>query len=212
MISNGGLSTTPQPLPYTDELQPDEAKEALQSILSMAKSTHLESKIEAAKILCDLSYQQDLHYLLCDTDCIEILIEFMQIEHDSCNQHAICALANLSSSRTCQVCPLFLLLLSLPHPPFLVRPILLLQSSMMKCSSFVPLLFRLVADGPYHTAEMRRECARTFANLCISHGHKIVHTVGTSCASSWLETVEEMKDERLKLHADRAKNHLMACF
>jgi hypothetical protein len=125
MISNGGLSTTPQPLPYTDELQPDEAKEALQSILSMAKSTHLESKIEAAKILCDLSYQQDLHYLLCDTDCIEILIEFMQIEHDSCNQHAICALANLSSSRTCQVCLHFLLLLlfltlpssSLSHPP-----------------------------------------------------------------------------------------------
>jgi hypothetical protein len=82
----------------------------------------------------------------------------------------------------------------------------------MKCSSFVPLLFRLIADGPYHTAEMRRECARTFANLCLSHAPTIVHTVGTSCASSWLETVEEMKDERLKLHADRAKNHLMTCF
>lgn len=88
-------------------MQPDEAREALKSILSMAKSNHLESKIEAAKILCDLSYQQDLHHLLCETNCVEILIEFMQIDHEYCNQHAICALANLSSSRTCQVCLFF---------------------------------------------------------------------------------------------------------
>lgn len=122
MISNGGLSTSPQPLPFTEELQPDEAKQALQSILSMAKSSHLESQIEAAKILCDLSYQQDLHYLLCDTNCIEILIEFMQIEHDYCNQHAICALANLSSSRTCQVSLLISFLL-----PFLTKFLVTLE-------------------------------------------------------------------------------------
>jgi hypothetical protein len=90
-------------LPSTDELHPDEAKEAFSSILSMAKSSHLESKIEAAKILCDLSYQQDFHYLLCEAQCVEILIEFMQIDYEYCNQHAVCALANLSSSRTCQV-------------------------------------------------------------------------------------------------------------
>lgn len=80
------------------------------------------------------------------------------------------------------------------------------------CNSLVPLLLTLVADGPYHTAEMRRECARALANLCTSHGPKIVHTVGTPYASDWLNTVEELKDERLKLHANRAKNHLMACF
>lgn len=83
---------------------------------------------------------------------------------------------------------------------------------MKLCSSFVPLLLTSVADGPYENAEMRRECARTFANLCISHSSKIVNIVGTSNTSEWLNTIEELKDERLKLHAERAKNHLMACF
>ncbi len=89
---------------------------------------------------------------------------------------------------------------------------------MKHCSSFVPFLLTTVADGPYHTAEMRRECARTLANLSISHGPKIVHTVNTTSLSSspslstWLQSVEEMRDERMKLHAERAKNHLMACF
>lgn len=74
----------------------------------MANSNHLESKIEAVKILCDLSYQPDMQHLLCDNKCIEILIEFMKIEHEYCNQFAICALANLSSSRACQVSFFFL--------------------------------------------------------------------------------------------------------
>ena len=80
---------------------------------------------------------------------------------------------------------------------------------MKLCSSFIPLLLTSVTDGPYENAEMRRECARTFANLCTSHSSKIVNIVGTS---EWLNSIEEMKDERLKLHAERAKNHLMACF
>ena len=103
ITSNLSSNSSPQPLPCNDILQPDEAKEALQSILAMANSNHLESKIEAVKIFCDLSYQPDMHYLLCDNNCIEILIESMKIEHEYCNQFAICALANLSSSRTCQV-------------------------------------------------------------------------------------------------------------
>jgi hypothetical protein len=124
VISNG-LPHSQQALPSTDELQPDEAKEAFASILSMAKSSHLESKIEAAKILCDLSYQQDFHYLLCEAQCVEILIEFMQIDYEYCNQHAVCALANLSSSRTCQVSSFqffFFSLYLMTHPtPSLVR-------------------------------------------------------------------------------------------
>ena len=82
---------------------------------------------------------------------------------------------------------------------------------MKVCSSFIPLLLTSVSDGSYESAEMRRECARTFANLCTSHSSKIVNTVGTSNTSEWLSTIDDMKDERLKLHAERAKHHLMAC-
>ncbi len=71
----------------------------------------------------------------------------------------------------------------------------------------------MITDGPYHTAEMRRECARTFANLCsgASNGRKIISTIGVDSASSWISSVDNLRDERLKLHARRAKMQMEAC-
>lgn len=81
----------------------EEAINALKPILSMAMSEHLDARVEAVKMICDLSGQLDLQSSLCAAGCIEILMELMTVEYGYCCQYAVCALANLSSSRSCQV-------------------------------------------------------------------------------------------------------------
>jgi hypothetical protein len=93
------------PLPAAEQLPLDEAINALKPILAMATSPHLDSRVEAVKMICDLSSQMDLQSSLCAAGGIEILMELMTIDYGYCNQYAMCALANLSSSRSCQVQP-----------------------------------------------------------------------------------------------------------
>lgn len=166
----------------------DDAVSAIKPILSMATAEQFESRVEAAKILCDLSLQPDLQSTLIEAGGIEVLMELIQIDYCSCNQYAMCALANLSSSRSC-------------------------QEVLLKGTKFLQTLLSLIADGPYHTTEMRRECARTFANLCngVSNGRRIISCIGVDSASSWISSVDNLRDERLKLHACRAKMHMQAC-
>jgi hypothetical protein len=69
----------------------------------------------------------------------------------------------------------------------------------------------MITDGSYQTAEMRREGARTLANLCCSHSKKIISAVGMDSVSSWISGVDDLQDERLKLHARRAQMNMAAC-
>lgn len=91
------------PLPASEQLPMDDVISALKPIIAMAMSPQMDSKAEAAKMLCDLSLQLDLQSSLCAAGGIEILMELVTIDFGSCNQYAVCALANLSSSRSCQV-------------------------------------------------------------------------------------------------------------
>lgn len=91
------------PLPAGEDLSIEDARKALDAIVEMARCKHIDTRAEAAKIFCDLSLQQSMHALLCDSGCILVLVELLQLDHDCCKQHAACALANLSSSRPCQV-------------------------------------------------------------------------------------------------------------
>jgi len=176
------------PLPATEQLSMDDAMSAIKPILSMATAEQLESRVEGVKMLCDLSLQPDLQSTLIEAGGIDVLMELIHIDFCSCNQYAMCALANLSSSRSC-------------------------QEILIKGTKFIQTLVSMITDGPYHTAEMRRECARTFANLCsgVSNGRKIISTIGVDSASSWISSVDNLRDERLKLHARRAKMQMEAC-
>ena len=177
----------PIPLPAAEQIPMEEAVSAMKPILSMAISLHLDARVEAVKMICDLSVQMDLQSSLCAAGAIEILMELITVDYGCCNQFAMCALANLSSSRSCQE--------------------ILLKGG----SQFLQVLFGMITDGPYHTAEMRRECARTLANLCRNHSKKIISTVGMDGVSSWISSVDSLKDERLKLHARRAQMNMEAC-
>jgi hypothetical protein len=56
--------------------------------------------------------------------------------------------------------------------------------------------------------EIKREAARIIANLSARFGTRVVSSVGSEALSSWIDSVETIADERLKLHAERVKSLL----
>lgn len=172
------------PIPSYRELSLQDTRTALMPIVDMARSSQVDAKIESARIMCDLSGRLDMHACMCETGCVTALVDLMMVEHEWCNQHAICALANLSISRPC-------------------------QDVLMGTPTFFPALMRLVRDGSHSSVEMRRECARMLANLCAGFGPRIVNAVGFEVAATWVDSVENIRDDRLKLHAERAKAYLI---
>lgn len=176
------------PLPETlPELSYEEITEALSPVLAMALSGKCESQVSAAQIFCDLSMQQNMIEVLCTDECVSALVQLCRVDFDCCNQHAICALANLSSARNC-------------------------QEVILRDESFLQHLIQLCRDGCFRTAEMRRECARTLANLSSARANAVtmLQTVDQYEMSEWLDSVDAIKDDRLRLHAGRAKDALHA--
>mmetsp|Transcript_7183 Transcript_7183/g.10683 ORF Transcript_7183/g.10683 Transcript_7183/m.10683 type:complete len:416 (+) Transcript_7183:223-1470(+) len=174
------------PLPPTKSLLQDETLEALRPIIAMAKCGMADSRTESAKILCDLSFQRDLHPLMSESGCVKALIGLIKEDYQYCNQHALCALANLSSSLCC-------------------------REQLVEDRTFLSDLLELTRDGSYSCAEMRRECARMLANLSEAQATSIIDAVGVDQASNWVRTVDTMRDDRLRLHAERAKKFLQPC-
>lgn len=166
----------------------DAVRSAVVAVVAMADSLG-EAQVGAAQILCDLASDPSLHSTLVELGCVPALIKLMRVEFQSCNQHAICALAQLSSNEQC-------------------------QAILMRDEAFLQSLLPLCADGSYNTIEMRRECARLLANISCSgqeFARQVVTNAGAEQIQSWLESVDGLKDERLRLHADRAKMSLSSC-
>lgn len=177
------------PLPETAlELTSAEIADAVVPILAMAASGMCESQVNAAQIFCDLSLQQNMTEVLCQSECVSALISLCRVEFNYCNQHAVCALANLSSSRSC-------------------------QEVLLKDEAFLQQLLQLCCNGTHNTAEMRRECARLLANVCSAKASamKLFEGVGADAVSRWMDSVADLQDERLRLHAERAKLSLHSC-
>lgn len=178
------------PLPDTaPELTSAEIASAVDPIVAMAESGKCESQVNAAQIFCDLSLQQNMLEALCQPKCVQSLMTLCKVEFDFCSQHAVCALANLSPSRSC-------------------------QEVLLEDESFLLLLLQLVrCNGCHNTVEMRRECARLLANLCSAHASvaKVYEQVGEDCVCQWMDSVASMKDERLRLHSERAKQSFNRC-
>lgn len=172
----------PQPLHYLPEI---DSQEALKSVLLMAKSGKFESQLEASRLICDLSLHDDMQQPLCDSGCIQSLVEdLLPIKNcEWTHQHALIALANLSDVQSCQ--------------------------GAMIDAGVLPALLALAADGPYHCAEVSRESARILANLSSRMATRVVHVLGPGAVMNWIGSVDMLRDERLKLHATRAKEFLV---
>lgn len=183
MTVEGPSLLSPSFVSASSPLSDKDSQDAIQLILSLADCPLIESKIQAAQMLCDLSLQEDMHQALCESGCVAVLLDLVKEDCAICPQHAMCALANLSSSHYCQ--------------------------EKMLTGKALGHLFAMSVDGSFDTLEMRRESARTLANLCTKYASKV-----RSCSdnvSSWIDSVEGIRDDRLRLHAGRAKVSLLSC-
>lgn len=167
----------------------DEEMISLNAVFSMARCPVGEAQLSAAQIFCDMTKDTSKHSFLIQNHCVPVLVKLMQVDFQSCNQHAICALAHLSSSLACQ--------------ELLRRDTDFLQALLPLCS----------ADGNYNSVEMRRECARLLANIssCGEGAQDVVSSAGQQNVASFLMSVDDLKDDRLRLHADRARLSLASC-
>lgn len=174
--------TFPAPL---HDLSDVDSHDALKPVLLMAKSGKVESQLSASRMICDLSLHDDMQQLLCDSGCLQSLVEDL-LPLKNCewtHQHALIALANLSEAQSCQ--------------------------GAMIDAGVLPALLALATDGPYQSAEVSRESARILANLSSCMATKVVHVLGPGAVLNWIGSVDLLRDERLKLHASRAKEFLI---
>jgi hypothetical protein len=88
---------------------------------------------------------------------------------------------------------------------------LILQEAIID-AGILPALIKHATDGPYHHSEMSRESARILANLSQRLASRVVAVLGTRTVANWIESVDMLSDEKLKLHASRAKESLSVVF
>jgi len=182
----GGVSESfsVAPLPcQAPPLADTDAAKALQPIIQMCRSATMESQVEGSHMLCQLSSLHDVQQLLCDTGCVQVLVELMSCEWEIARQNSIFALANLSDLPMCQ--------------------------SLIIESGIVLELVKLATDGAYYTAELRREGARIIANVCSRLAAQVVAAGGPGPITTWLQSIDTLKDSRVKYHAGRARQSLM---
>jgi hypothetical protein len=179
-------------LPIPDSLKDVSASdmdEGINGVLSMAYSGKCEAQLGASQILCDIFNRGDSTHLISKyAECLTALVDLVNVDFQSCNQHAICALAHLSSSHECQ--------------EMLIKDTAFLQTLLPLCS----------ADDNYNSMEMRRECARLLANISSCKGNEgaqeVVSNAGLQHVQSFLRSVDNLKDEKLRVHAERARDSL----
>jgi len=174
-------TSAPNPIPVPDE-NTDLllTNESLEAILRMAKDSKIDAQLEASRILCDLTLDNSLQQSLIDHGCLSILKELILTSvSEWAQQHAMIALANLSDAK-------------------------IFQAAIIK-EGFLPILLKYSTDGPYFTAEMRRNAVHALANLCDEFSTDMLRCLKTKMAESWMNNVDNLNDERIKVHATRAR-------
>ena len=211
MRKNEGAGIPPLLVPQLIPLPDHEAVERLKPVLTMLRSGLKDVQAEACQVLCLLSPQEDTHAALVDSGCVHALVECLAGNCSSSNntvsdsssgesdlrravdQHGILAVAALSD-------------------------FMLTQEALLASAASTKLLTRLMdlsVDGPHDTAEMRREGARTFKNLCKRHSKQIRESLdmdGTQsqAISDWAASLDKLHDGRLKMQATEAAKSLSA--
>ena len=176
-------------LAFTDILSDSESYDLLQPLVRMAQESTIDAKIEASRIMCDLSQNENMQQALCESGCLQALISLTIVSApEVAKQHAILALAHLPVSLSCQ--------------------------EALIDAGILPAILALISDTSataeevYHTREIKREGARILANLSARFSTRVVAVVGHRIVQGWIDTVHGIKDERLKLHSERARDSL----
>jgi len=157
----------------------------LDCVFRMANETKIEAQLEASKILCDISLDLEMQQIFVENGGLAVLKNLIQ--NSACEwtqQHAIVAVSNLSDAK-------------------------IFQSAIIK-EGYLPLLMKLACNGPYQTAELRRSAMHILANLCSdsAFANDIARGLSVQDVSIWLNSVDSLHDERMKVHASRARDFL----
>jgi len=91
------------PMEVSEPLSDEDVISSLRSIIEMANEPFMEAQLEASRMLCDLSQHEDMQQALRESGGIEVLVRLMDHGVEWSRQHAVLALANLSSAQCCQV-------------------------------------------------------------------------------------------------------------
>jgi len=171
--------------PISDFANDKDAKSAMEPILKMAESGYIDAQIEASRLFYDFLRNEDLHKYWCDERCMKVLTSLASPESPDTARHTVfMTLAELAGKSEWQE--------------------LIIESGAL------PYIMAAVVNGSYQTAEMRREGARTLEYLSQSArvAHRISNSLGKEELFKWFGTVDGLTDERLKLHAVRARDAL----
>ncbi len=172
------------PLPIHETLSDADAKKELMPILNLARSSFHIDMIESSKMLCGFSLDEDIKHVLCEPSCADVLVRLAKAESPTlARQNAVTTLANLA----------------MEHGP---------RQEALIDAGVLPVLLDAVTNGTHETAELRRESARALANLSSRLGARVVSAVGEQQLQAWFGTLEDLSDDRVRLHAMQARDAL----
>lgn len=175
------------PLPMPPALLPESSDlHGLGPLFRMAQSPYVESQLEAVKSLYDLSNEEGLRVQMASLGCVSVLVDLLHVSQSEwVQQYALLTLANFSDSRECLK--------------------IIVESNVLVT------LLSLCCDGSYQTAEIRMLGAYILANVCGHNAALVVDSIGQNVLGAWLPTVNNLKDDRVRLHCARAKDNLIVC-
>lgn len=176
------------PLPIMEShFTDDEIKSTISTILSLSKDRTAESMEEAAHMLYDISMYDGLQQYLCTPAVMDFLTAVLSEDDDLFDNAKNCAvltMANISES-------------------------IVGQAAVVDAGS-VPTIMKLACNGSYGTIEMRRESARILANVATKLSSRVAAAMSAAELEAWANSVDDIEDDRLRMHAERAKTMLLA--
>jgi hypothetical protein len=161
----------------------EDISKGVDTLLRMAKCVNTEAQCEAAKALCEAALNETMQVHLCDHNVVEVLRSLL---YDSvcpwAKHHAMVVLSQLSDSKVC-------------------------VESIIE-GGVLPKLLELSTDGSYETAELRRLAAHVLAKLSMKMSKKVVSALDKKELARWMNSVDSIHDERLKIHGILIKDNL----
>jgi hypothetical protein len=174
---------------------------SIEPILNMTKCIYYEVKLEAAKMLCDISLCEEFHSRA-DSKCIDNIfkaIESLILHNDgflTVKEQAIVAFASFVGETNYN------------------KEIL----SRMSKSSILYILLQLVSNpsnetASYETLQMRRESARILSILAAYDAKQLLaalegQSVHNYALKKWFDSIDYLKDQRMKIYAMKIRDLL----
>ena len=168
-----------------DEIEENEMISHIQNIFNMTNNNNkIESIIEAARILCDLTNNNNnlLQQILIDQGCLTIIKNLLFSNNELAQQFAMTSLSNLEAN--------------------------LYQHLIIEEQGLLEIILNFCCDGPFQSAEIRRSAIFIFTSICTDFTSQVLKNLGKNNLYNFINNIDNINDEKIKVHAYRAKESL----